>query len=153
MDELKYENLDLRNDQDVARVAKIHCEAPGEWMTGHSYSADAVSRAVENLRSPEHSSYVVLAWSPENEIVGLHWVQLEDRSEVRLGNIFSLWVHAKYRQRGIATRLKELGEAWLRSNGVSEVRTQVYLENSKMLALNKKLGYKVVLMGMSKHLN
>lgn len=52
----------------------------------------------------------------------------------------------------MTTRLKELVEAWLRSLGASEVRTQVYVENNKMLALNEKLGYKVILVGMAKKL-
>lgn len=153
MKELKYDNLDLRSDQDIAEVARIHCEAPGEWAVDHSYSADSVLRTIKNLRSSGQSHYVVLARNLKNEIVGLHWVQLEDQSEVRLGNVLSLWVHSKYRQQGVATRLKELAECWLRSSGASEIRTKVYVENTKMIALNKKLGYRVVLFGMSKDLD
>ncbi|GGD62791.1 GNAT family N-acetyltransferase [Lacimicrobium alkaliphilum] len=152
MTELKYQDLDLHNDQDVAEVAKIHCEAPGEWVPDHSYADDSVARAVENLRSSKHCSYVVLARRTDDRIVGMHWVQIEARSEAKFGNIFSLWVHPKYRQQGVATRLKELAEFWLRSNEVSEIRTNVYLENRRMMALNEKLGYKVVLVGMSKQL-
>lgn len=153
MNELKYETLDLNSDKDVAEVAKIHCEAPGEWVASHSYSEESVTRAVENLRGLKRSCYVVLARNPDNEIVGLHWVQLEVRPEAKFGNVISLWVHPKYRQKGVATHLKELAESWLRNNGASEARTQVYVDNGKMVALNEKLGYKVVLVGMSKSLN
>lgn len=153
MNELKFDTLDIRNDQDVTEVARIHCEAPAEWVAGHSYSADAVNRTVENLRSAERSSYVMLARNQEDEIVGMHWVQLEVRPEASFGNVFSLWVHPQYRQKGVATHLKELAELWLRRNGASEIRTNVYVKNRKMMTLNKKLGYKVVLVGMSKHLN
>lgn len=153
MNELKYENLDPDCDQDVADVAKIHCETPREWMADHAYSAESVNRAIRNLRDPEQRNYVVLARNPQGEIVGLHWVQLEVKSEARLGNVCSLWVLPKYRQQGIATRLKELAESWLRSNGATEVRTMVYIGNERMIGLNKKLGYEVVRVGMSKSLS
>lgn len=152
MNELKFENLDLNNDEDVLAVATIHCGAPGEWVSGHSYSDDCVDRAVENMRNSVHSCHVVLARNPNHELVGLHWVQLEVRSDQKFGNVVSLWVHPGFRRQGVGTRLKELAESWLRSNGASEIRTQVYVENSKMMALNEKLGYKTVLLGMSKSL-
>lgn len=95
---------------------------------------------------------MVLARSQKNKLVGMHWVKVEDRSDKKFGNVVSLWVHKGYRRQGVATRLKELVEAWLRSQGASEVRTHVYVVNNKMLALNEKLGYKVILVGMAKKL-
>lgn len=152
MKELKFENLDLNNDEDVLAVAKVHCAAPGEWNSDHSYSEECVARALDDLRNSVHGCHVVLVRSQENELVGMHWVKLEARSDRTFGNVVSLWVHRDHRRQGVATRLKELVEIWLRSNGASEIRTHVYMENSKMLALNQKLGYKAVLVGMAKDL-
>lgn len=151
MIELKYENLDFSNSDDVTQVAKIHCDTPREWVANHSYSADAINKVIEKLRSPDHIHHVVVAREPVSDrITGVHWVQLEISPESRIGHIHSLWVHPEFRQRGVATHLKEMVEDWLRQNEASEIRTQVHVENAKMISLNKKLGYNMVRIGMSK---
>lgn len=153
MTTLNYEQLDPSNDQDVREVARRHCEAPGEWVADHACSEAAVLGTIDTLRDPECCHCVALARCPRNGIVGFHWVQLEIRLDNRLGNALSLWVHPEWRRQGIATHLKTLAERWLRSKDVSEIRTEVYLNNRNMQALNKKLGYETVLVGMSKRLD
>lgn len=153
MNKIKYDTLNTRKDHDVAEVARIHCAAPSEWVDDHFYSEESLSRAIAKLRNPGNRNHVLLARNPEDEIVGLHWVQLEVTPEAKLGSVFSLWVCPRYRVQGVATHLKKLAEAWLINNGAREVRTMVYVDNSKMIALNKKLGYRVVRVGMSKRLS
>ncbi|MFC3851720.1 GNAT family N-acetyltransferase [Salinispirillum marinum] len=137
----------------MAEVAKVHCDVPREWLAEHRYSAESIHQTIEKLRSPACRNYVILAKNSSNAIVGLHWVQIAEKSEPLHGNVLSLWVHPQFRQRGVATRLKTSAESWLSSNGVSEVRTQVYVANTKMMALNQKLGYQVTMVGMAKKLH
>ncbi|WP_339899552.1 GNAT family N-acetyltransferase [uncultured Gilvimarinus sp.] len=150
MKEFSFDILDLKNDEDVLEAATLHCGVPGEWNSDHSYSEESVVRAVEDLQNSVHACYVVLARNEKNKLVGMHWVKLESRCDEKFGNVASLWVHPNYRRQGVATQLKELAETWLRDHGATEIRTQVYMENRKMRALNEKLGYKVKLVGMAK---
>ncbi|WP_049722973.1 GNAT family N-acetyltransferase [Gilvimarinus polysaccharolyticus] len=150
MNQLNYGILDINNDRDITVVADMHCRAPEEWMSGHLYTEKLVVRTVEKIRNSKEKCYVAIARNEENTIVGMHWIQLEVRDEEKFGNIFSLWVNPKYRQLGVATHLKGMAESWLRSKGASEIRSHVFLENKKMMVLNEKLGYKPVLLGMSK---
>ena len=149
---LKFTKLDLGKEQDVEFVARIHCEAPGEWVADHSFTEESVKQTIERLKNIEKVHQAFLTRNADNKIVGFHWVQLESRPETTVGHVLSLWVHPDYRKKGVATRLKTQAESWMRSKGVSEVRTQVYLENQKMMALNNKLGFETVMVGMSKKL-
>lgn len=53
---------------------------------------------------------------------------------------------------GVATRLKSQGEAWCLERGITELRTNVYTVNETMVALNRRLGFDVVMLGMVKTL-
>lgn len=152
MNELVFAELDPSIESDIVTVARVHCAAPIEWSEDHSYTEEDLKRTVEQLKNAETNQYVLLARNPFEEIIGLHWVQLEQKPETKRGHIKSLWVHPDYRQLGIATQLKTLVEQWMAVNGVTEIRTQVYLKNERMVELNKRLGFDVVMVGMVKTL-
>ena len=148
-----YVDLDFHIDQDVFNVAKLHCEYPAEWQSDYFYSAHTLKKTVDDLQKAGlHRKRVILAKCQEGRILGLHWLQYHPDNEARTGEILSLWVHPDYRGKGIAKKMKKIGEQWLREMGAQKIRTKVHIENGRMLTINKKLGYAVAVIGMEKHL-
>jgi RimJ/RimL family protein N-acetyltransferase len=48
-----------------------------------------------------------------------------------------------YRGKGIAYRLKEMGETWAKENKCELMDSNVDVTNDGMIALNEKLGYEI----------
>jgi ribosomal protein S18 acetylase RimI-like enzyme len=65
----------------------------------------------------------------------------------RFAEIFQLWVDRAFRRRGIATALKGAVDAAARSRGIEMIYTHTEERNTHVLALNQKLGYRVVRRG------
>ena len=55
--------------------------------------------------------------------------------------IFDVWVHWKYRSRGIGSHLMQYLHGWLRKNGHDHCCVGVWLANPRAIALYKRLGY------------
>jgi GNAT superfamily N-acetyltransferase len=66
-----------------------------------------------------------------------------DYSGRPLGKIIILYVVPEHRGRGIARRLKEEGEAWLRAAGARQVITEIDAKNERMLEINRRAGFTV----------
>lgn len=65
----------------------------------------------------------------------------------RFCEIFNLWVHAAYRRKGLATRLKQEVESETRRRGIQMIYTHTLAANLHVLELNQKLGYRAVRTG------
>ena len=68
-------------------------------------------------------------------------------------HVRALWVHPDHRGHGVATRLKELAEAWARAMGAAFMDTNVRVSNERMIALNTKMGYEVARLNFRKKLD
>jgi ribosomal protein S18 acetylase RimI-like enzyme len=73
--------------------------------------------------------------------VGLHIVRRFEEGSLVGAHIGGLWVHERCRRRGIARRLKAMGESWARSIGAAFINTNVLVNNQRMLDLNRSLGF------------
>ncbi|MEZ4651026.1 MAG: GNAT family N-acetyltransferase [Candidatus Eisenbacteria bacterium] len=88
----------------------------------------------------------------DGTIVGIHLIRTYEEYE-RLGaHIAGLWVHPDYRRRGIAGRLKELGEAWAHEVGAEFLNTNVQVGNEEMLRINEVRGFVPFRISMRKDL-
>lgn len=76
-------------------------------------------------------------------IVGDNWLQ----PETRYCEVFQLWVDPGYRRQGLATRLKRHIEAEADSRGVRFIYTHTEEQNSHVIELNLKLGYRKIRRG------
>ncbi|MGO1070191.1 GNAT family N-acetyltransferase [Lysobacter sp. CA199] len=67
-------------------------------------------------------------------------------------HVQGLWVHPDHRGRGIARRLKELGEDWAREMGSEFMDSNVRVDNRNMIQLNEQMGYEVARLNFRKEL-
>ena len=112
-------------------------------------SPEEIDRAVLEARRKEDESNTFAgialerraAGQPGKEIVGLHILRRFEEGPLVGAHIGGLWVHESCRRRGIARRLKAMGESWARAIGASFINTNVLVNNQRMLALNRSLGY------------
>jgi ribosomal protein S18 acetylase RimI-like enzyme len=69
------------------------------------------------------------------------------QSDARFIEVFQLWVHPSYRRKGIATKLKLQLEEVAKSLGVNLIYTHTEEQNTHVIHLNEKLGYREVRRG------
>lgn len=153
MDAISYSQLEHLAEHQLAEVAHIHCVIPSAWVADHCVTPELVQSTIMRLRGDaKHSNFFVLAHCGSEQLVGMHWVQYAQTAHVNHGEVRSLWVKPEFRKRGIATELKHLAEKWLLQHGATEIKTEVFSANRKMLSLNQKFGYQTVMQVMSKPL-
>jgi ribosomal protein S18 acetylase RimI-like enzyme len=133
------ETLDLTNERLVIEALAIHCAYPLEQDQNADVSAFCVPESLTKLeaRFPK----TILFIQDHGRIVAIHWLEVPTR---RLGYARSLWVDPAFRRRGLAMQLKQAGELWFSENNVREIESCALLTNERMVALNHKLGFKVV---------
>ena len=112
-------------------------------IEGYQIKDQAVEQTYKELITlPDDSvTNVIVARAGTGDLIGFHWIRVSSEGKQTSGRIHSLWVHEKYRRCGIARKLKELGEAWMREQGAVHVTTEVFYVNKKMIDLNIKLGF------------
>lgn len=76
-------------------------------------------------------------------MVGSHLLEIWKIDGVRACHIHGLWVHENYRGRGIAHKLKKMGEDWAKKKNCVLMDSNVKVTNESMIALNKKMGYEI----------
>jgi ribosomal protein S18 acetylase RimI-like enzyme len=109
-------------------------------------SEEFIDRAVIKARREEDESntFAGLALARRGhtpEIVGLHILRRFEEGPLVGAHIGGLWVAEHCRRQGVARRLKAMGEAWARSIGAAFLNTNVLVDNQRMLAFNRSLGF------------
>ncbi|MDK2843188.1 MAG: hypothetical protein PWQ17_2695 [Anaerophaga sp.] len=142
--QVQYSRLESMDADLVRQIAEIHENAPSEWRDDHEVSDDRIQRRIEDLKTKITDSgfYLLMAQAPSGDLIGFHWLEIEEENKRRIGHIGSLWVAQKYRRQGIGKKMKEKAEVWAKKAGAEELRTEVYFANSRMIEYNKKLGYR-----------
>ena len=154
MIDIRFSGLNFSNQDEIRRVARVHVEAPLDWIEGYHVSEEAVEQTYKVLGESEDNpkTHVIVARDKDERLVGFHWISivLDDEDS---GRIESLWVDENYRRKGIATKLKVLGEIWMKENGAIQVLTTVFYVNKKMIDLNIKEGFTPGQVQMTKRLS
>ena len=79
-----------------------------------------------------------------DRIVGSHLLEIYKIDGKRTCHIHGLWTDKDFRGKGIALKLKEMGEAWAREKNCYLMDSNVRVSNEGMIALNKKMGYEII---------
>jgi GNAT superfamily N-acetyltransferase len=158
---------DVAIDTDAGPVARL--EAEGIRITSLAeLGADdpAFLRALQQLwveagdrsADPERLAESFPSW-PRDVLNGAglsaetHWIAVDNGRPVGMAFLKRLsedaaendytCVASTHRGRGIATALKLRSIAWARQHGVRRLFTSCEIENTPMIAINKRLGYQV----------
>ncbi|MEM7124832.1 MAG: GNAT family N-acetyltransferase [Chloroflexota bacterium] len=154
MKDIQFSGLDFSNQGEISRIARIHMEGPLDWIEGYQVSEEAVEQTYKVLSESNDNpnTHVIVARDRDKSLVGFHWISIvpEDEDSAR---IESLWIDESYRRRGIATKLKGLGEVWVKEKGAKQIITTVFYVNKKMIDLNIKEGFVPGQVQMTKQLS
>jgi GNAT superfamily N-acetyltransferase len=145
-------SVELRtlNYRDVAEVRAYLTRLAGISAEGDEFhterSPEEIDRAVIEARRKEDESNTFAGialerGAPGREIVGLHILRRFEEGPLVGAHIGGLWVHERCRRRGIARRLKAMGETWARGIGAAFINTNVLVNNQRMLDFNHALGF------------
>lgn len=151
---VKYRDLNILNDSEVAQIAEIHENAPIHWTPDYCPEPEQIRQRIEQLKSLDGCLYrfTQLAETSDGKIVGFHWLDLEKANGETFGHIKSLWVRDDFQHKGIATELKKNGEIWAKNNGATYIKTTVHANNTKMLDFNLRFGFEQGFIEMKKRL-
>ena len=144
---LSFREIDANNFDEVYRFNLLH-----EFSFRDS-SADYVAdseeerqkntrRIIERLLSGDQKYYCLAVFHDDEMIASL----FQDRYEIdkqAACHIHGLWVHPEFRGKGIASKLKRMGELWAKNLGCNFMDTNVRVANQTIITLNQKLGYTV----------
>ena len=139
------------NYRDVAEVRAFLVLLYAISAEGDAYHFDRsdefIDRAVIKARREEDESNTFAGVAltrrgrGQQEIVGLHILRRFEEGPLVGAHVAGLWVAEDCRRQGVARRLKVMGEAWARGIGASFMNTNVLVDNNRMLAFNRSLGY------------
>jgi ribosomal-protein-serine acetyltransferase len=123
-----------------------------------SYIADSeedrrkkTEKMIEILNN-KSQKYHCLAVFDGKQMIASHFLDRYEIEKRSACHVHGLWVQADYRKRGVAQKLKELGEAWARQQKCVFMDSNVRATNPEMIALNQKLGYELVRHNFRKNL-
>jgi GNAT superfamily N-acetyltransferase len=116
-------------------------------------SPQFIDRCVVKARREEKPENTFSGLALEGkEMVGVHVLRRFDEGPLVGAQIAGLWVAERCRRRGVARRLKAMGEAWARSIGADFLNSNVLVRNDPMLELNRKLGFESYRVNLRKRL-
>lgn len=154
MENITYTTLNFQKPSEIYRCAQIHESAPLNWDPSYRVTEEKIQIWCKFLRNSADNKdlLTLLVKSPQNEIIGMHWVVMTERQGDKVAQIHSLWVADEYREQGIGKELKRLGEQWAKKNGAVMMITGVFFNNESMIEFNMKLGFKPQHVEMTKKL-
>lgn len=147
---IELRTLNYRDVAEVRAFLALLAQISAEGDEFHvERSAEDIDRAVLKARREEDESNTFAGIAlerrpqglPGSEIVALHIVRRFEEGPVVGAHIGGLWVVERWRGRGIARRLKAMGESWARGIGAAFINTNVLVNNQRMLRLNRALGF------------
>ncbi len=124
-------------------------------------SPEFIDRALIKARREENASNTFAGLALERsagvrdrrkEIVGVHVLRRLEEGPLVGAHVSGLWVAEHRRRQGVARRLKAMGESWAREMGASFLNTNVLVNNQRMLAFNRSLGFADYRINMRKRL-
>jgi ribosomal protein S18 acetylase RimI-like enzyme len=144
---------DREIDLIASRMRLTLIEVLGEEAGTAMYSMDWLRDRVRFHLDPQRSTAaVLLAESDASEILGQSIVRIEPARQQgaepradEYGLMSTIYVVPEARRMGVAERLVEQVEAWIRERGLDRAATNTGKHNQKLICLFEKRGYEVTL--------
>nr|WP_263314075.1 GNAT family N-acetyltransferase [Mammaliicoccus sp. Marseille-Q6498] len=101
-------------------------------------------------RSLQYEKSALVGAFNNEECVGFIWAKYDDSSKT--AKIYNLFVSENYRNKGIATNLKQEIESWAVKMGAHTIVSTVDVRNVNMIHINESMDYEVEKIIMRKKL-
>jgi RimJ/RimL family protein N-acetyltransferase len=138
--------VDFNNDKEMMFIAETDILIPAKFDSEFPTDEKMIADRLKHFREKfNEADFFDVAVSESNEIVGFHVIKKHSHFNNKdVGNIYTLWVSKDFRKQGVAKELKRRGEDWAKKSNLDHLYTWVHSDNSKMLSLNKKMGFEIV---------
>lgn len=141
----KYRKVSLDNRDEMHIIAAIDMTIPALFDSLFQVNEKTIAERLEQLMKCKPDDFFEVAVDDAGIIVGYHFMnKYKSPHGIWAADVQTLWVDPAFRKLGIATALKQHGEAWAREQGLDHISTFVHGKNSSMLKLNESLDYEVV---------
>lgn len=140
---IEYRTLNYRDITEVRAFLGLLYAIAADLDPYHfEKSEEFIDRCLVKARREEDASNTFAGLALERtEIVGLHVLRRFEEGPLVGAHVAGLWVAERCRRRGVARRLKALGESWARSIGAAFLNSNVLVTNEPMRQLNRQLGF------------
>jgi len=147
MNELVYREIDPHNAQELSDFILCHEYSFRDSSENYIPITDeqllAKTKRLKHFFINEGHKFYCLAVFADGKMVAAHFLDRYIIEKIPSCHIHGLWVHESYRRRGIARKLKLMGEEWALKKGCKMMDTNVNIDNAQMISLNKSLGYEI----------
>jgi ribosomal protein S18 acetylase RimI-like enzyme len=90
--------------------------------------------------------------SSKNEKIGIIWIKLNSKNDIRDVWLYDFLIFEKYRRQGFGKKSIELLEEKTKELGFYKISLHVFGHNEAAIALYKKMGFEITNINMSKFL-
>ncbi len=141
-------DADFENRDEIWQLALVYVSVPHEWDDSWTVTDELIKKNFDWLLEKQDELKCLVAFST-SKLVGVHIVH---RPTQQLDQCFikTLWVDVMFRNLGLGSSLKMIGEKWAREIGSKKIVTQVIVKNSRMVEFNKKKGFTPTRLEMEK---
>jgi RimJ/RimL family protein N-acetyltransferase len=143
--DITFRKANLSDPDEMQWIATIDMTIPATHDPLFQVNEKTISERLQMLLKCKPDDYFEVGVTNTGKIVGYFCMtQFQSPHGVQAASIETLWVDPDFRKQGIATTLKQRGEAWAKAKKLDHISTFVHGKNSAMLALNENLGYELV---------
>jgi RimJ/RimL family protein N-acetyltransferase len=153
-----YREVDSKSFEEVRQLLVTHEYSfrdsnPKDYIPKSQEQRDKSARNYMELLDSEPKLNQGLCAFLDDEIIGSHLLEIYPIDNKKSCHVHGLWINNKFRNNGIATKLKDMGEVWAKTQKCEIMDSNVDVTNNEMISLNKKLGYEIVRYNFRKNLN
>ena len=142
MNKVLYRRVDFSSEAEMIFIADTDTQIPAKFDDEFPTDEKMILERLKHFKEKFNQEDFFQVALDGQKIVGFHLIKKHSHfNNKNVGNVYTLWVSSEYRRSGIAKELKRQGEAWAKNSNLDHLYTWVHVDNSKMLNLNKKLGY------------
>ncbi len=145
-------DLNFEDLGEVQKVAKLYVSVPLNWEKNYQVTDDLIQKNIQWLLDNKDNLKCLFIYSSDRAIIALHILLRAQQDNSTYCSIKTLWVHDDFRNRGLASRLKALGESWAIHQQAENLIAHVMASNPLMLKINKKKGFVPARLEMQKKL-
>lgn len=142
--EISYRRVNLADIKEIRTIAEIDVSIPPRHDPDFIFDEKAIQDQVDFYQKKVTTDDFFEVALVNDVLVGYHLVRkVPYQRDLFAGCVYTLWVSAEFRRKGIGSALKARGESWARGLKLDHIFTWVHSQNMESIALNKDLGYEV----------
>lgn len=142
--EFKFRRANLQDEAEVKFLAEVDMTIPAKFDKDFVINDQMTLDRAKFLKSVNENDFFEVAVDENENIVGFHVVKKVPHFDKFAGRIDTLWVSPSDRKHGLASELKTHAESWADENNLDHLHTWVHSDNTKMISINTRMGYKIV---------